>query len=56
MSGRRKNVTVRIPDDLLDRLDCYGFDRFGRCFNRSRYISEAIADKLNKQGEQHDCS
>ena len=42
MMGRKTSITVRIPIDLLDRLDAYGESEFGRRFDRSLFIVEAI--------------
>ena len=46
MMGRKTSITVRIPIDLLDRLDAYGESEFGRRFDRSLFIVEAITGRL----------
>ena len=55
MMGRKTSITVRIPIDLLDRLDAYGESEFGRRFDRSLFIVEAITGRLNgiKEGPHH---
>ena len=57
MMGRKTSITVRIPIDLLDRLDAYGESEFGRRFDRSLFIVEAITGRLNgiKEGAHHGC-
>lgn len=56
MGGRRTGITVRIPIDLLDRVDAYGESRFGRCFDRSLFIVNAITDRMEeiKEGARHE--
>ena len=51
----KEGDTVRIPIDLLDRLDAYGESEFGRRFDRSLFIVEAITGRLNgiKEGAHH---
>lgn len=55
MMGRKTSITVRIPIDLLDRLDAYGESEFGRRSDRSLFIVEAITGRLNgiKEGAHH---
>ena len=55
MMGRKTSITVRIPIDLLDRLDAYVESEFGRRFDRSLFIVEAITGRLNgiKEGAHH---
>ena len=55
MMGRKTGITVRIPVELLDRLDTYGESEFGRRFDRSLFIVEAVTDRLNenKKGAHH---
>lgn len=55
MMGRKTSITVRIPIDLLDRLDACGESEFGRRFDRSLFIVEAITGRLNgiKEGAHH---
>lgn len=55
MMGRKTSITVRIPIDLLDRLDAYRESEFGRRFDRSLFIVEAITGRLNgiKEGAHH---
>ena len=47
MMGRKTSITVRIRIDLLDRLDAYGESEFGRRFDRSMFVVEAVMDRLN---------
>ena len=47
MMGRKTSITVRIPIDLLDRLDAYGESEFGRRFDRSMFVVEAVMNRLN---------
>ena len=53
--GTRFNSPHGIPIDLLDRLDAYGESEFGRRFDRSLFIVEAITGRLNgiKEGAHH---
>ena len=53
--GRKTSITVRIPIDLLGWLDAYGESEFGRRFDRSLFIVEAITGRLNgiKEGAHH---
>lgn len=55
MMGRKTSITVRIPIDLLGWLDAYGESEFGRRFDRSLFIVEAITGRLNgiKEGARH---
>lgn len=56
MTGRKTGITVRIPVDLLDLVDTYGESRFGRRFDRSRFIVDAVANQLEniKEGARHE--
>lgn len=47
MASGMENITVRIPSLLLERLDAYGFKYFGRFFNRSEFIQDAIYWRLD---------
>ena len=55
MMGRKTSITVRIPIDLLDRLNAYGESEFGRRFDRSLFIVEAVTGRLNgiEKGAHH---
>lgn len=56
MTGRKTGITVRIPIDLLELVDAYGESRFGRRFDRSRFIVDAVANQLEdmKEGDHHE--
>lgn len=56
MTKRKVGITVRIPIDLLDRLDAYGEFEFGRRFDRSLFIVGAVANQLSKirEGSHHE--
>lgn len=51
MTKRKVGITVRIPIDLLDRLDAYGESEFGRRFDRSLFIVGAVTGRLNEMGK-----
>lgn len=55
MAGRKTGITVRIPVELLDRLDKYGESEFGRHFDRSMFIADAVLNRLNniREGIHH---
>ena len=55
MMGRKTSITVRIPIDLLDRLDAYGESEFGRRCDRRLFIVQAITGRLIgiKEGAHH---
>lgn len=48
MMERKVVITVRIPVDLLDS---YGESEFGRRFDRSMFVVEAVLDRLNNIAE-----
>lgn len=55
MTERKTGITVRIPVELLEQLDAYGESEFGRRFDRSLFIVEAVTGRLNgiKEGVHH---
>ena len=56
MMERKIGITVRIPIDLLDRLDTYGENHFGRRFDRSLFIVESVENRLSgiTEGVRHE--
>lgn len=56
MRERKAGITVRIPVDLLNLVDAYGESRFGRRFDRSRFIVNAVTNQLEdmKEGDRHE--
>lgn len=51
MMERKIGITVRIPVDLLDLLNSYDESEFGRRFDRSMFVVEAVLDRLNNIAE-----